>query len=189
MCQPKYSFWYPTSTLSNHQLNMPYGIQISNIVALQWTHGISIPQPWQTAAGRSLPGYHHTSPSYSDTIDTGSKTHAYTKESTGIYNGVVHVTLLFDNVTAKPNVIRLKYPDENISQATHSALLKLQFLPVEERRVRFFDTHASGSLLSLVKLCDAGCIAYFNVLKFYLFFREIFPPRSHIRLHYLPVET
>ena len=115
--------------------------------------------------------YHHNSSSYSDTMDTGATTHEYTKESTGIETGMVHVTLPFENVTATPNGIRVKYPDRNISQTTHSALLKLQFLPVEERRVHLFDTLASGSLLSLGKLCNEGCTAYFNAKKVYIFFQ------------------
>ena len=57
---------------------------------------------------------------YSETIDTVATTHAYTKESTGIDTDVVNVTLPFDNVTATPNGIRVKYPDGNIAQAAHS---------------------------------------------------------------------
>ena len=108
------------------------------------------------------PKYHHTSSSNSETIDTGSTTYAYTKERTGIETGMVHVTLPFDNLTATPNRIRVKHPDGNISQSTHYALLKRLFLPVEACNVRLFDTIVSFSLLSLGKLCDAGCTAYFN---------------------------
>ena len=68
--------------------------------------------------------------SYSDTIDTGDTTHTYTKEGTVIETGMVPVTLPFNNVTATPDEIRFKYLDGNISQATHSTLLKLPFLPV-----------------------------------------------------------
>ena len=84
---------------------------------------------------------------------------------------MVHVTLPFNNVTATPNGIIVKYPDGNIAQATHSALFKLPFLPVEARCVHLFDTLASGSLLSLVKLCNAGCTAYSNAKKVYIFFQ------------------
>ena len=70
---------------------------------------------------------------------------------------MVHVTLPFDNFITTPNVIRVKYPDGNITQATHSVLLKLPFLPVEARRVHLVDTLVSGSLLSLGKLYNAGC--------------------------------
>ena len=73
-----------------------------------------------------------------------------------------HVTHTFENFTATPNVIRFKYPGENISQATHSALLKLPFLPLGECRVHLFDTFASGSLLSLGETLFAGCTAYFD---------------------------
>ena len=115
------------------------------------------------------PGYHHTSCSYSETIDTGATTHAYTKESTGIDTGMVCVTLPFDNVAATPNGIRVKHPDGNISQETHNALLKLTFLPVGACRVHLFDTLESGWLISLGKLFDAGCTAYLNAKKVYIF--------------------
>ena len=116
-------------------------------------------------------GYHHTNSNYSDTIDTGSTTHKYTKESNVIDTGMVHVILPFNNVTATPNGIRVKYPDGSISQATHSALLELTFLPVEAHLSHLFDTLASGSLLSPGKLCDAGCTAYFNAKRLYIFFQ------------------
>ena len=77
------------------------------------------------------PGYHHTSCSYSETIDTGATTHAYTKESTGIDTGMVHVNLQLKNVTATQNGIRVKYTDGNIAQATQSDILKIPCLPVE----------------------------------------------------------
>ena len=107
-------------------------------------------------------GHYLTSFSYSDTIDNGYTTYAYNKESTGIETDMVHVTLPFDNFTATPNGIRVKYPDVNISQATHYDLLKLIFLPVKAPCVHLFDTLASCLLLSLGKLLDAGCKAYFN---------------------------
>ena len=104
------------------------------------------------------PWYRRTSFSYSDTIDTGATTHAYTKEETGIDTGMVQINIKFDNVTATPDGIRFKHPDGNISQVTHFALLKLPFLPVDARRVHLFYTLASGSLLSLGNFCDSGCI-------------------------------
>ena len=111
------------------------------------------------------PGYLRTSSSYSETIYTGSAIHAYTKDRTGIDTGMVHVTLSFGNVTARPNGIRVKYSDGNISQAIHSSLLKLPFLPVEAHHVHLFDTLALGSLPPPRKICNAGCTAYFNAKK------------------------
>ena len=72
---------------------------------------------------------------------------------------MVHVILTFDNVTATPNGIRVKYPDGNIAKETHSTLLKLPFLPVEARRVHLFDTLLSELLLSLGKLYNTRCTA------------------------------
>ena len=54
------------------------------------------------------PGYLRNSCSYSETIDTGAKIHAYTKESTGIETGMVNFNLPFRNVTSTPNRIRVK---------------------------------------------------------------------------------
>ena len=84
---------------------------------------------------------------------------------------MVQVTTPFDSVIATPNGIGVKYPDGNTFQATYYALLKLKFLPVETCRVHLFDTLASGSLLSLGKLFNAGCIDYFNAKKVYIFFQ------------------
>ena len=69
---------------------------------------------------------------------------------------MVHVTLLFNNLIPKPNGIRVKYSDGNIPQATHYALLKLPFFPVEACFIHLFDTLASGSLPSLKKKLMQG---------------------------------
>ena len=145
MFQPRYFFWWPTSIRLNHQENTPDGLQISKI--------------------NRLPGYLRVSCSYSEAINNGATTHSYNNESTGIDTGTVYVTLPFENVTAKPNGIRVKYPDGNIAQATHSDILKLPFLPIEAHLVHLFDTLASGLLLSPGKLYNTGCIAYFNTKK------------------------
>ena len=103
---------------------------------------------------------------------------------------MVNVNLQFDIVTATPNGIIVKHPDGNISQSNQSTILKLPFLPVEARCVHLFDTLASGLLLSLEKLCDTGCIDYFNAKNAYIFFQgKMFLPRSQIYLHYIHVET
>ena len=115
--------------------------------------------------------YHHTISNYRDNIYTGATTHAYTKQVTCIETDMVRVTLPLKNVTATPNGIRVKYPDGNIAQETHSTLLKIPFLSVEACCVHPFDTITSGLLLSLGKLFDAGCTAYFNAKKVYIFFQ------------------
>ena len=83
---------------------------------------------------------------------------------------MVRVTLLFDNVTATTNGIRVKYPDANISQSTHSALLKLIFLSVKACIVHLFDTLISGFIIYFVNLCNIGCTDYFNAKKVYILF-------------------
>ena len=54
------------------------------------------------------------------------------------------------------------FPDSQTAQATHTAVLKNLPLPIEAKTVHFFNHLASGSLLALGPLCDAGCIAYFD---------------------------
>ena len=147
MIQPKYSLLYLTSRGSNHQENTSDGLQID-----------------------FCPGNHHNISSYSETIDAGATTYSYTKESTSIDTGMVHVTISFDNVTATPNGIKVKYPDGNISQATHSDLLTLPFLPFKARLVHLFDTLSLGSLLSIGKLYNIRCTSYLNNRKIYIFF-------------------
>ena len=78
---------------------------------------------------------------------------------------MVHVTPPFENVTATPNGIRVKFPYGKISQATHSDILNLPFLPIEARRVHLFGTLEEGSLLSLENIFDSGCTAYLNAKK------------------------
>ena len=106
-----------------------------------------------------FPGYHHTYFSYSETIDTGATAHEYNKEITGIYTGMVRITLPFDKITATTNGIRFKYRDRNISQETDSVFLKLTVLPVEADCVHLLDILESGLMISLVKRYDPGCTA------------------------------
>ena len=87
-------------------------------------------------------GYHHTRSIYSETIDTGSTTHSYTKESNCIYTVMVHVIFPFRDVTDTPNGIIVKYSDGSIAQATHYALLKIPLLTFKAHRVHQFDTLA-----------------------------------------------
>ena len=83
-------------------------------------------------------GYLLTIFGYNETVDNGATTNAYTKESTGIQTGMVHVTVPFDNVISTQNGMRVEYPDGNKDQSTHYALLILPFLPVEMRSFDLF---------------------------------------------------
>jgi hypothetical protein len=103
-------------------------------------------------------------------IDSGATTHAFTKENTGINNDMVQVNLPFSNITKTENGIKVMYPDGNTAQATHEAVLNLPILPLAARKVHLFESLASGALISLGKLCDSGCTAYFNATKVYIFF-------------------
>ena len=103
-------------------------------------------------------------------VDSGATTHAFTKENTGIDTNLVHVNLPFSNVQSTDNGIKVKYPDGVIDQATHTATLDIPSLPLKARQVHLFRKLASGSLLSLGQLCDAGCTAYFNKKTVYIFY-------------------
>ena len=104
-------------------------------------------------------------------INSGATTHAFTKENTGINNDMVHINLPFSNITKTPNGVKVMYPDGNTAQATHEAVLNLPILPIAARKVHLFESLASGALISLGKLCDSGCTAYFNATKVYIFFK------------------
>jgi hypothetical protein len=69
-------------------------------------------------------------------IDSGATTHAFTKENTGINNGMMHINLPFSNITKTPNGVKVMYPDGNTAQATHEAVLNLPILPIAARKVR-----------------------------------------------------
>jgi hypothetical protein len=108
---------------------------------------------------------------YSMAIDSGATAHAFTKQNTGIDQGMVHTNLPFSNILQTDYGIEVMYPDGNIARATHTATLNLPMLPEKARRVHLFSSLASGALLSLGQLCDAGCTAYFNATKAYIFFQ------------------
>jgi hypothetical protein len=114
---------------------------------------------------------HHVAHPYSMSINSGATTHAFTKENTGINNDMVHINLPFSNITKTPNGVKVMYPDGNTAQATHEAVLNLPILPIAARKVHLFESLASGALISLGKLCDSGCTAYFNATKVYIFFK------------------
>jgi hypothetical protein len=106
---------------------------------------------------------------YPMAIDSGATTHAFTKENTGIDQGMVTVNLPFSNITPTSNGIQVMFPDGNLAQATHTATLNLPTLPQKARQVHLFKALASGALISLGQLCDAGCTAYFNATTAYIF--------------------
>jgi hypothetical protein len=104
-------------------------------------------------------------------VDSGATTHAFTKENKGIDTNLVHVNLPFSNVKSTDNGIRVKYPDGVIDQATHTATLNMiPSLSLQARQVHLFNKLASGSLLSLDQLYDAGSTAYFNRKTVYIFY-------------------
>ena len=106
-------------------------------------------------------------------VDSGATAHAFTKEGTGINDVndlLVHTNLPFTNISKSKQRMKVMYPDGNIDEATHEAILTLPNLPISARKVHLFGHLASGSLISLGQLCDAGCTAYFDKNKVYIFF-------------------
>ena len=81
------------------------------------------------------------------------------------------MNLPFSNIQPSVNGVRVKYPDGIIDQATHTATLDVPSLPLQARQVHLFNKLASGSLLSLGQLCDAGCTAYFDNTAVYIFYQ------------------
>lgn len=112
------------------------------------------------------------SSSYPVSVDSGATAHAFTTERTNVTasNTLVHTNLPFSNVKATNQGLTVLYPDGNMDQATHEATLDLPVLPLSARRVHLFRRLASGSLLSLGQLCDAGCTAYFDKTHVYMFY-------------------
>ena len=56
-------------------------------------------------------------------------------------------------------------------QATQTCELNIPHLPHAARQAHMFDELASGSLLSIGQLCDAGCTAWFDKKKLYIFYQ------------------
>ena len=65
--------------------------------------------------------------------------------------------------TLKP--VHVTLPDGSTISSTHMGLLPLPHLPATARRAHIFPALASGSLLSIRRLCDAGCTALFDTAK------------------------
>ena len=60
------------------------------------------------------------------------------------------------------DVIKVRLPDRNVIQSTHTALLDLPTLPLATRTAYIFPELASHSLLSITQLCDNGCTSTFD---------------------------
>lgn len=67
------------------------------------------------------------------------------------------------DVQPATNPLGVTLPDGSIIRSTHTALLNIPSLPTESRRCHVFPAlNATGSLLSIGKLCDNGCTAVYD---------------------------
>ena len=103
--------------------------------------------------------------------DTGATSHFF--EGNGIENDAagqyINVHLPLTNIQPTQRGIEVMLPNSARMKSTHTAMLRMDNLPPEARRVHIFPHLASGSLLSIGQLCDAGCIALFDKQKLYIF--------------------
>ena len=75
------------------------------------------------------------------------------------------------NVRSVTHGIQVCVPNGEIMHSTHQADLDIPNLPSPARTAHIFPHLASGSLLSIGKLCDAGCTALFNKSKLFIFYK------------------
>ena len=99
--------------------------------------------------------------------DTGATGHFFEHQH---QHNLIHTNIPLKKITAVKNGIKVVLPNNNTMQATHEALLDIPQLPEKARRTHLFPYLASGSLLSIGQLCDAGCTALFDKYKLYIFF-------------------
>ena len=82
---------------------------------------------------------------------------------------MLHTNLPFDSITETNKGITVMYPDGNTDTSNYTAILKnLPTIPTKYKTIHLFKSLASGALLSLGQLCDAGCTAWFNSNTVYI---------------------
>ena len=99
---------------------------------------------------------HHNTPcpAPTATADTGA---------TGNFLAIGTPSLL--EVEPAENPITVYLPDKSTTQSTHTAKLNIPELPTAARESHLFPALKGTSLISIPKLCDAGCIAIFDKQK------------------------
>ena len=109
---------------------------------------------------------HQQSPPPAIVADTGATAHFFEQQ----HHHLVHTTIPVTHVTPTAKGISVLLPNQATMQSSHTGLLNLPALPLQARKVHLFPKLASGSLLSIGQLCDAGCQATFD--------------RHHLRIYY-----
>jgi len=107
-----------------------------------------------------------TAVSPSTLLTTPTSPHsAYANADTGATGHFIAHHDLPGLVDVKPSIkpLGVTLPDGSVIRSTHTALLNIASLPTESRRCHIFPAlDATGSLLSIGKLCDSGCIAIYD---------------------------
>ena len=104
--------------------------------------------------------------------DTGATGHFFSnemQEHNDAGAAYINVNLPLTNIRPTNNGIEVLLPNSARMRSTHTALLDIQGLPQQAKTTHIFPNLASGSLLSIGQLCDAGCTALFDKKKLYIF--------------------
>ena len=110
---------------------------------------------------------HNHAPTPPIVADTGATAHFFTHNPTDL----VHTTIPISTIQPTPNGISVLLPNKATMRATHTGILDIPRLPLAARKVHLFPHLASGSLLSLGQLCDAGCLAIFDKHKLNIYYQ------------------
>ena len=71
------------------------------------------------------------------------------------------INVPYTNKTINPSLV-IMLPDGSTITSSHTASLKIPFLPEEAYTARIFPTLTSGSLISIGQLSDSDCTAFFD---------------------------
>lgn len=98
--------------------------------------------------------------------DTGATGHFFTQEATEQF---IHCAIPLKNIRDDQDGVAAKLPNGDIMYSTKQAELDIDSnIPKDAITAHIFPHLASGSLLSVGKLCDAGCTAMFNKNKLFI---------------------
>ena len=100
--------------------------------------------------------------------DTGATAHFFQNTR----NDFVHTSIPLINITPTHNGITVLLPNQATMLSTHTGQLDIPDLPLQARQTHIFPHLASGSLLSIGQLCDAGCQATFDKQKLRIYYNK-----------------
>jgi hypothetical protein len=99
--------------------------------------------------------------------DTAATAHFF--ETNTNHDKFAHISIPIKNKKLALTPITVLLPNGATMNSTHTAELDLPDLPSQARVVHLFPHLASGSLISIGTLCDAGCTALFRQHRLYIF--------------------